>query len=77
VFWDVRYRHAFAGSLSALVALRLGYGQETVTLTDTAGAVVSTLHLRRRGIFGGGLSGQLGSPELTFYVGANFALGSP
>ncbi|HEY2797627.1 MAG TPA: hypothetical protein VGK26_07040 [Thermoanaerobaculia bacterium] len=77
VFWDVRVRHAFAPALSALVALRLGYGQETVTLTDTTGAVVSTLHLRRRGIFGGGLSGQLGSPELTFYVGANFALGSP
>jgi hypothetical protein len=77
VFWDVRLRHAFAPSLSALVALRLGYGQETVTITDAAGAVVSTLHLRRRGIFGGGLSKQLGSPELTFYVGANFALGSP
>jgi hypothetical protein len=59
------------------VALRLGYGQETVTVTDAAGAVVSRLHLRRRGIFGGGLSGQLGSPELTLYVGANFALGSP
>lgn len=77
VFWDVRIRHAFAGSLSALVALRLGYGQETVTITDAAGGVLTTLHLRRRGIFGGGLSGQLGSPELTFYVGANFALGSP
>jgi hypothetical protein len=77
VFWDMRFRHAFTGSLSALVSLRLGYGQETVTITDTSGAVLTTLHLRRRGIFGGGLSGQLGSPELTFYVGANFALGGP
>ena len=77
VFWDVRLRHAFAPSLSALVALRLGYGQETVAISDTTGAVLTTLHLRRRGIFGGGLSGQLGSPQLTFYVGANFALGSP
>jgi hypothetical protein len=75
VFWDVRFRHAFTPSLSAHVAVRLGYGQETVTLTDASGTVVETLHLRRRGIFGGGLSGQLGSPELTFIVGAHFALG--
>lgn len=75
VFWDVRLRHAFARSLSAQVAVRLGYGLETVTIADTSGAVLSRLELRRRGIFGGGLSGQLGSPELTFFVGANFTLG--
>jgi hypothetical protein len=76
VFWDVRLRHAFASSLSALVAVRLGYGLEDVTISDTSGTV-ARLELRRRGIFGGGLSGQLGSPELTFFVGANFALGGP
>lgn len=75
VFWDVRVRRAFAESLSALVAVRLGYGIETVTISDGAGAILSELNLRRRGIFGGGLSGQLGSPELTFFLGANFALG--
>lgn len=74
VFWDVRLRRAFAPSFSALLALRLGYGLETVTLTDSGGTLVERLHLRRRGIFGGGLSGQLGSPELTFFLGASFAL---
>ena len=75
VFWDVRFRRAFAPAFSALLAMRLGYGLETVTLTDGTGAVVQILHLRRRAIFGGGLSGQLGSPELTVYLGASFALG--
>lgn len=76
VFWDVRVRRAFARSLSALLALRLGYGLETVTISDSTGAVLSRLNLRRRGIFGGGLSGQLGSPALTFFLGANFAVGA-
>jgi hypothetical protein len=76
VFWDVRLRRAFAPAFSALLALRLGYGLETVTVSDSGGAIVERLDLRRRGIFGGGLSGQLGSPELTFFLGANFALGA-
>jgi hypothetical protein len=74
VFWDVRLRRAFAPAFSALLALRLGYGLETVTLSDSGGAIVERLDLRRRGIFGGGLSGQVGSPELTFYLGVDFAL---
>lgn len=74
VFWDVRLRRAFAPAFSALLALRLGYGLETVMLSDSAGTIVERLDLRRRGIFGGGLSGQLGSPELTFYLGVDFAL---
>ena len=77
VFWDIRARRAFSPSLSALLAVRLGYGIETVTISDGSGTVRSQLNLRRRGIFGGGLSGQLGSPELTFFLGANFAVGSP
>jgi hypothetical protein len=77
VFWDVRLRRALSPAFSALLALRLGYGLETVTLSDSGGAIVERLDLRRRGIFGGGLSGQLGSPELTFFLGANFALGAP
>lgn len=77
VLWDVRVRQAFTPSLSALLAVRLGYGLETVELSDTSGAVVERLSLRRRGIFGGGLSGQLGSPELAFFVGANVAVGGP
>jgi hypothetical protein len=76
VFWEVRLRRAFSPAISALLALRLGYGLETVTLSDSGGAIVESLDLRRRGIFGGGLSGQLGSPELTFFLGANFALGA-
>ncbi len=77
VFWDIRARQTLTPSWSALVAVRLGYGIETVTISDASGSEVSKFELRRRGIFGGGLSGQLGSPELTFYVGANFAVGSP
>jgi hypothetical protein len=75
VFWDLRVRQTFTPQLSASLGVRLGYGLETVTISDAGGTVVDRLDLRRRGIFGGGLSGQLGSPEFTVFLGANFALG--
>jgi len=53
--------------------LRWALGDETVTLTDSAGvAPERRLDVRRSGLFGRGLSGTLGSPELTFGLGADF-----
>ena len=77
-FWQLEARHAFTPAISALVGVRLGWGNETVTLTDSAGvSPTRVLDVRRRGVFGAGLSGSLGSPEPTLYLGANFAIGAP
>ena len=48
------------------------------TLTDSAGTLpTQTLDVLRRGIFGGSLSDPLGSPEFTFFIGADFSIGAP
>lgn len=55
--------------------LRLGYGDETVRLTDATGANPDrTLDVRRSGVFGSGLSKALGSPQVTLGLGADFKL---
>jgi hypothetical protein len=61
VFWDVRVRHAFTTSLSALVAP--GSVRRRRSRSPTRRGPSSRRFLRRRGIFGGGLSGQLGRPS--------------
>ena len=49
-----------------------------MTLTDSAGVLpTQTLDVLRRGIFGGSLSDPLGSPEFTFFIGADFSIGAP
>ncbi len=78
VFWNVVLRRSFTPALRALAQIRLGYGTETVTLSDpSGGSSPMILNIRRRGTFGAGLSGQLGSPAVVFYVGVEVALGRP
>jgi hypothetical protein len=78
VFWDLAFRYAFSPAIRVRVSVRLGWGDETVTLTDSAGVgPARQLDVLRRGIFGGGLSGSLGAPEPTLFLGADFAIGTP
>jgi hypothetical protein len=78
LFFDLTFRYAFSPAIRARVGARLGWGDETVTLTDSAGALpTQTLDVVRRGIFGGSLSDPLGSPEFSFFVGADFSIGTP
>jgi len=78
IYLDLTFRYAFSPAIRARVGARLGWGDETVTLTDSAGTLpTQILDVRRRGIFGGSLSDPLGSPEFTFFIGADFAIGTP
>ncbi len=78
LYWDLVFRYAFTPAIRARVGVRMGWGDETVTLTDSGGVMpTQTLDVLRRGIFGGSLSDPLGSPEFTFYIGADFAIGAP
>ena len=78
MFFDLAFRYAFTPAIRARVGTRLAWGDETVTLTDSAGTLpTQILDVRRRGIFGGSLSDPLGSPEFTFFIGADFSIGAP
>jgi hypothetical protein len=75
-FGDLTFRYAFTPSIRARVGLRLATGQETVKLTDALdNRPPVTLDVDRGGRFGGGISRSLGFPEMTLYVGADFAIG--
>lgn len=75
---DLAFRYAFSPAIRARIGARLGWGDETVTLTDFTGTMpTQTIDVLRRGIFGGSLSDPLGSPEFTFFIGADFAIGTP
>ena len=77
-FADLTFRYAFNPAIRARVGARLGWGLEIVTLTDSAGILpAQTLDVLRRGIFGGSLSDPLGSPEFSFFIGADFSIGTP
>jgi hypothetical protein len=77
-FFDLVYRYTFSPAIRARLGARLAWGDETVTLTDSAGILpTQTLDVLRRGIFGGSLSDPLGSPEFTFFIGADFSIGAP
>ena len=76
IFGDLTLRHAFTPGIRARLGLRLASGSEDVALTDAVGGRPPvTLEVDRRGRFGGGLSRTLGFPELTFFLGADFAIG--
>jgi hypothetical protein len=78
LFFDLTFRYAFSPAIRARVGARLGWGDETVTLTDSAGVLpTQILDVSRRGIFGGSLSDPLGSPEFAFFIGADFSIGTP
>jgi hypothetical protein len=69
----VRYRLSRAIRIGAF--LRLGYGDETVVLTDATGVLPSKrVEVDRSGVFGNGLSKALGQPAVTIGLNADFKL---
>jgi hypothetical protein len=53
----------------------LGYGDETVDLTDATGRLPDRrLSVDRSGVFGKGLSKALGQPSVAIGLGADFKL---
>jgi hypothetical protein len=75
IFAVVTVRHAIARIVRLRASLRLGYGRETVSLTDPDGARPSRrIEVDRRGIYGAGHSRFLGSPEATLFLGADCQL---
>ena len=55
--------------------LRLGYGDETVVLSDPTGVRPDqTIQVKSSGVFGSGISRALGSPAVTLGLGAEFRL---
>jgi hypothetical protein len=77
-FGDLTVRYAFTPAIRARVGLRLATGNETVKLTDALGSrPPRTEEVDRGGRWGGGISRTLGFPELTLFVGADFAIGAP
>jgi hypothetical protein len=76
LFWDLAFRYAVSPAIRIRLGVRRGWGDETVTLTDSAG-ILRRRWMSRRGIFGGSLSDQFGSPELAFFLGADFSIGAP
>ena len=55
--------------------LRLGYGDETVVLSDPTGSRPDQrIDVKSSGVFGSGISRGLGSPQVTLGLGAEFKL---
>ena len=76
-FGDLTFRYAFSPAIRARIGLRLATGQETVRLTDGVDdRPPVTLEVDRRGRWGGGFSETLGFPELTLFLGMDFAVGA-
>jgi hypothetical protein len=70
---SIRYRLSRAIRVGAF--LRVGYGDETVVLTDSTGTLPRRrVDVNRSGVFGSGLSKALGSPQVTLGLGADFKL---
>src|SRR5262249_21691885 len=78
VYFDLAFRYAVTRAIRSRLDVALAWGSETVTLTDPTGALPPlSLDVHRRGVFGGGLSTSIGTPEAAFFLGADFAIGSP
>jgi hypothetical protein len=77
-FGDLTFRYAFSPAIRARIGLRLATGNETVQLSDALGSRPPlTEQVDRGGRWGGGIATSLGYPELTLFVGADFAIGAP
>jgi hypothetical protein len=78
LFFDLAFRYAFTPSIRLRVGVVLGWGNEDLSLVDSAGVLPNLdLDIKRRGVFGGGLSGSLGAPETALFIGADFSIGAP
>jgi len=77
-YFDLAFRYAISPAIRLRIGVVMGWGEETVTLRDSASALPDlALDVHRRGVFGGGLSSSLGAPETALFIGADFAIGSP
>ncbi|MDQ2870296.1 MAG: hypothetical protein M3S32_06100 [Acidobacteriota bacterium] len=73
IFADLTVRRAIGRAVRLRASLRLGYGNETVSLRDPEGVrEPRRLDVTRTGVFGAGLSRALGSPEASLFLGADF-----
>ena len=73
--WDLTLRQTLVPGFRVKVLLRSSRGDETLTLTDSAGALPTRrLEIQRSGLFGAGLSKVLGGPEVAIGAGAETAL---
>lgn len=78
IYTNLGVRYKLSPAIALRLSLVLAWGTETVTLADSAGELAPVrLDVLRRGVFGGGLSSSLGSPEVALFVGADFAIGGP
>lgn len=78
IYFDLAFRWAVSPAIRVRVGVVLGWGSETVAMTDFTGvAPPLSLDVHRRGVFGGGLSGSLGAPETALFIGADFSIGTP
>lgn len=78
LYFDLAFRWAVSPAIRVRVGVVLGWGSETVAMTDFTGAAPPlSLDVHRRGVFGGGLSGSLGAPETALFIGADFSIGTP
>ncbi|HYK41995.1 MAG TPA: hypothetical protein VE007_06345 [Thermoanaerobaculia bacterium] len=68
-------RRQVAQRVRAGALLRLGYGDETVVLSDPTGVrPTRRIDVKSSGVFGSGISRALGSPQVTLGLGAEFRL---
>jgi hypothetical protein len=70
---SIRYRLSRAIRIGTF--LRMGYGDETVDLTDATGVLpAKRVDVDRSGVFGSGVSKALGQPAVTIGLNADFKL---
>lgn len=78
VYANVGFRYRLTAAIALRIGVTVAWGNETVTLVDPAGTLADRqLDVLRRGVFGGGVSGILGAPETTLFIGADFSIGAP
>jgi hypothetical protein len=78
LYFDLAFRYAITPAIRLRVGVILAWGSETVSLLDSAGQLPPlSFDVKRRGVFGGGLSGSLGAPETALFIGADFSIGAP
>ncbi len=78
IYFDLAFRYAISPAVRLRIALLFGWGNETVTMLDSAGVLPPlSFDVHRRGVFGGGLSSSLGAPETALFIGADFSIGAP